>query len=90
MRNERRHPARPRRSIRQLATHRHPPRRVEAIQLDAYLADIERELIRRSLDVAKGNRAQAARLLGVSRGRLLRRIESLRLGGEQDVRDRDL
>ena len=58
---------------------RHPQRPVESINLDAYLADIERELIRRSLRVAKGNRAQAARLLGVSRGRLLRRIESLQL-----------
>ncbi len=46
----------------------------EAVELDAILADVEAELIRRALDRAKGNRAQAARDLGISRARLLRRI----------------
>jgi DNA-binding NtrC family response regulator len=49
----------------------------ETIQLDNYLALIERELIERALRTAKGNRAGAARLLGISRARLLRRLESL-------------
>jgi DNA-binding NtrC family response regulator len=49
----------------------------ETIQLDNYLARIERELIERALRTAKGNRAAAARLLGISRARLLRRLESL-------------
>jgi transcriptional regulator with AAA-type ATPase domain len=57
----------------------HPPRRDETIVLDDYLAEIERELIRRALAVAKGNKAKAARLLGVSRPRLLRRAAQLGL-----------
>lgn len=58
---------------------RHPHRQPEAIKLESYLATIERELIRRALLTAKGNKAQAARLLGVSRGRLLRRLECLEI-----------
>ncbi|MFT5524791.1 MAG: transcriptional regulator with PAS, ATPase and Fis domain [Pirellulaceae bacterium] len=44
------------------------------IQLDDFLEDVERELIRRALEVSRGNKALAARRLGVSRPRLLRRI----------------
>lgn len=53
----------------------HPRRTDEPIELDVMLADIEKELIRRALARCKDNRAQAARLLGISRPRLLRRIE---------------
>ena len=49
----------------------------EQIDLEAFLSDIERELIVRALTHSKGNRAQSARLLGISRGKLLRRIEQL-------------
>jgi DNA-binding NtrC family response regulator len=58
---------------------RHPILADEAIELDDYLMRIERELIVRALDASKGNKAGAARRLGVSRGRLLRRIEALQL-----------
>lgn len=53
----------------------HPPRQEESIVLDDFLADIERELLVRAIRKGKGNRAQAARLLGVSRARLLRRLD---------------
>lgn len=56
---------------------RHPPREVERLDLDATLTQVERELIQRALVAAGGNRAAAARLLNVSRPRLLRRIEQL-------------
>ena len=49
----------------------------ESIDLDAFLADVELELITRSLRVAEGNKSQAARLLGISRARLLRRLEGV-------------
>ena len=49
----------------------------EKIQLDEFLGEVESELIRRAIKSAKGNRAQAARNLGISRGKLLRRIEQL-------------
>jgi transcriptional regulator with PAS, ATPase and Fis domain len=59
-----------------LARHdqQHPPRPVEPIQLDALLAEIEKEALLRALAQAKGNKSQAAELLGISRGRLLRRL----------------
>jgi DNA-binding NtrC family response regulator len=57
----------------------HPPRPPETIELDRFLENIERELIARALRQAKGNRARAARLLGITRPRLLRRLEQLGL-----------
>jgi len=51
------------------------PHPEEKIVLDEFLAEIEEELLRRALRQAKGNKAQAARLLGVSRQRVLRRLE---------------
>jgi DNA-binding NtrC family response regulator len=57
----------------------HAPAPEEAIELDAFLRQIESELLTRALRRAKGNRARAARLLGISRARLLRRIAQLGL-----------
>jgi len=51
----------------------------ESIVLDTFLAEVETELIRRALRQTKGNKAKTARLLNVSRPRLLRRIEQLGL-----------
>ncbi len=62
-----------------LEAERHPHRPETTIDLENYLQEVERELIRRALKVAKGNKAMAARLLGISRGRLLRRLASLQL-----------
>jgi DNA-binding NtrC family response regulator len=58
---------------------RFPPSPPPTIQLDEYLGAIERELIERALLVADGNRAHAARLLGIQRARLLRRLGALGL-----------
>ncbi len=50
--------------------------------LDEFLARIEHELISRALSQAKGNKAKAARLLGMTRPRLYRRL--LQLGLEKE------
>lgn len=50
---------------------------VESIDLEARLAAIEREFIERALVQSRFNRAQAAKLLGISRAKLLRRCEQL-------------
>jgi len=57
----------------------HPRRVEERIVLDEFLARIERELIQRALREAKGNKAKAARLLGMTRPRLYRRLVQLGL-----------
>ena len=51
----------------------------ERIVLDEFLTRIERELIRRALAQSKGNKAKAARLLGLTRPRLYRRMVQLEL-----------
>ncbi len=51
----------------------------EPIVLEGFLAQIERELIQRAIRLAKGNKARAARLLGLTRPRLYRRLEHLGL-----------
>ncbi|MEZ6087190.1 MAG: helix-turn-helix domain-containing protein [Pirellulaceae bacterium] len=45
------------------------------IDLDRFLLRIERELIDRAVEQSGGNRAEAARRLGISRSRLLRRLD---------------
>jgi DNA-binding NtrC family response regulator len=48
-------------------------------QLESYLAQIEREVIERALAKAKGNKTLAARLLGIPRPVLYRRLGTLKL-----------
>ncbi|MEE3369520.1 MAG: sigma 54-interacting transcriptional regulator [Planctomycetota bacterium] len=49
------------------------------VEMDQFLAEVESRLIRETLEAAKGNKAQAARWLRMSRARLLRRIQYLGL-----------
>jgi DNA-binding NtrC family response regulator len=49
--------------------------------LDESLEEVERGLIERALRKARHNKARAARLLGVSRPRLHRRIKELGIEG---------
>jgi DNA-binding NtrC family response regulator len=57
----------------------HPRKVEEPIQLDEFLRHIERELIRRAIARSKGNKTKAARLLGLTRPRLYRRMVQLGL-----------
>lgn len=59
------------------ATLRPTEKQPRAVPLDQALERLEGELIRRALDHSGGNRAAAARQLGISRPRLLRRIDQL-------------
>jgi transcriptional regulator with PAS, ATPase and Fis domain len=51
-----------------------PARAAEPIELEKVLAAVERELIDRAMTLAKGNKAKAARLLGISRQRIISRV----------------
>ena len=53
--------------------------KLEPIVLDHVLEDLERILLERALKLSPRNRARAARLLGISRPRFLRRISQLGL-----------
>ncbi len=57
----------------------HPIREVPRLQLDSFLADVERRIILQALHQSQQNKAEAARHLGISRGKLLRRIAVLGL-----------
>ncbi len=65
------------------------PTSVSPIDLDAVLLDVEKTLLSRALRFSPRNRAGAARLLGISRPRLLRRIQQLGLDSSQEAIDRE-
>lgn len=67
-----------------LAALAHARRTERTIQLDKYLGQIELELIQRALRRAKGNKTKAARLLGLNRPRLYRRMVQLGLEPRQE------
>ncbi len=54
------------------------------IPLDDYLLEIERRLVERALKLAKGNKTAAANTLGISRAKLLRRLEQFNLTQHDD------
>ncbi len=58
-----------------IAALKSPPKEVIEIDLEKYLEKIELELVARALRMAKGNKTKASKLLGVSRAKLLRRIQ---------------
>jgi hypothetical protein len=62
-----------------IAAQRRPAQTVVEIDLEKYLGEIELKLVRRALTLAKGNKTKAAKLLGVSRAKLLRRIQPFQL-----------
>ena len=63
---------------------RHPRRSDEPIVLEEFLARVEKELITRALRRAKGNKSKAAKLLGLTRPRLYRRLDPTRTGRSAD------
>jgi DNA-binding NtrC family response regulator len=65
----------------------HPPRPDEAIDLETFLARVEKELLARALRRARGNKSKAAKLLGLTRPRLYRRLVALGLEQPDDKQE---
>ncbi|HEV2970277.1 MAG TPA: sigma 54-interacting transcriptional regulator [Pirellulales bacterium] len=64
------------------AANRRPRRDPQPIKIEEFLGSIELELIQRALRLCKGNKTKAARLLGLTRPRLYRRMVQLGLEEE--------
>jgi DNA-binding NtrC family response regulator len=64
----------------------YPRRSEETIVLDEFLGRIERELVQRALARVKGNKSKAAKLLGMTRPRLYRRLVQLGLIEESEAK----
>lgn len=56
----------------------------EIVPLEAFLEEIERELLARALRRAQGNKSKAAGLLAITRPKLYRRLEQLGMLDEED------
>jgi DNA-binding NtrC family response regulator len=56
---------------------RHLRKKVAPIDLDRYLEAVEGLLVRRAMELASGNKAEAARLLTLTRPRLYRKLERM-------------
>jgi DNA-binding NtrC family response regulator len=67
-----------------------PRKPVEPIDLEKFLAQIETELIERAMKQAKGNKTQAAKLLGLTRPRLYRRMVQLGLVQETETAEDEM
>jgi len=65
----------------------HPPKSDDAIVLEEFLANVEKELIARAMRRAKNNKSKAAKLLGLTRPRLYRRLVQLGLEPPKDKPD---
>ena len=59
-----------------LRAENYPDVPTEPIQLDKLMLEIESELILNALKKSKGNKSRAAELLGITRSRLIRKLES--------------
>lgn len=58
---------------------------VTKIKLDEFLEEVEAKLIKRAMRQAKNTKSKAAAMLGISRPRLLRRLETLGVGEDAPV-----
>ena len=59
--------------------------RLSEIRLDRLLQDVERSAILHALRETGGNRSDAARVMGISRSRLYRRLEALKIPTNREM-----
>ncbi len=76
-------------SLRTYPSHMQRPESIPKLELDAVLEQFERELLERALMHFPRNRTAAANHLGISRARLLRRLQQLGLDSKEKTSDSD-
>ena len=64
-----------------------PIPKFESIDLDQLLSDIEKETIEQAIQLSNGNKTSAARMLGITRARLHRKIADS--GASPDLEEPD-
>jgi transcriptional regulator with PAS, ATPase and Fis domain len=62
---------------------------IASVDLDAVLEDVERTMILRAMELSPSNKTAAAKLLNISRARLLRRLQQWGMLAEAESLDRD-
>lgn len=72
-------------SLRTFPSHMNRPPIEHPIELDRVLEQIERDLILKAMERKKNNRTSAAQLLGISRARLLRKLQQWGLGTSEST-----
>jgi len=74
-------------SLRTFPSHMQRPPIEQSICLDQVLDQMEKDLILSALERKKNNRSAAAQLLGISRSRLLRKLQQWGLGASESASD---
>jgi DNA-binding protein Fis len=76
-------------NVRTSVSHIEKPSSTEPVDLDAILEDVERTMIMRAVERFPSNKTAAAKLLNISRARLLRRLQQWGVQVESESKDSD-
>lgn len=76
-------------NLRTCVSHAEQSNPIASVDLDAILEDVERTMILRALKLSPSNKTAAAKLLNISRARLLRRLQQWGMLAEAESLDRD-
>ena len=76
-------------NLRTCVSHAEQSNPIATVDLDSILEDVERTMILRALEISPSNKTAAAKLLNISRARLLRRLQQWGMLTEADSLDRD-
>ena len=76
-------------NLRTCVSHAAQSNPIASVDLDAILEDVERTMILRALEISPSNKTAAAKLLNISRARLLRRLQQWGMLAEAESLDRD-
>lgn len=76
-------------NLRTCVSHAEQSKPIASVDLDSILEDVERTMILRAMELSPSNKTAAAKLLNISRARLLRRLQQWGMLAEAESLDRD-